>query len=171
MPRLHVLRHAKSSWDDPALADAARPLAPRGRRAAARLAAHVREAGIRPELVLCSSAARARQTLALLAEALGDPDVVVEEGLYEASSGDLVARLRTLPAEVGEALLVGHNPALQGLVLRLARPGPLRERVEGKLPTGALASLVLDASWRDLADGGATLEALALPRELPDPPR
>jgi hypothetical protein len=43
--------------------------------------------------------------------------------------------------------------------------------VEGKLPTGALASLVLDASWRDLADGGATLEALALPRELPDPPR
>jgi phosphohistidine phosphatase len=152
MAVLHVLRHAKSSWDDPGLADVDRPLAPRGRRAARRIGEHLRESGIRPALVLCSPAARARQTVELLA--LDDAEIVVEDGLYGAGAPELAARLRRLAGAVPHVLLVGHNPALQALVLELARPGELRERVAAKLPTGALA------------EGGATLTALALPREL-----
>lgn len=165
MAVLHVLRHAKSSWDEPGLADVDRPLAPRGRRAARRIGEHLSEADIRPALVLCSPATRARQTVELLA--LDDVEVAVEDSLYGAGAGELAARLRQLPDTVPEALLVGHNPALQTLVLALARPGDLRERVTGKLPTGALATLELDAGWGGLDEGGATLTALVLPRELP----
>jgi phosphohistidine phosphatase len=164
MAVLHVLRHAKSSWDDPGLADVDRPLAPRGRRAARRIGEHLRESGIRPALVLCSPAARARQTVELLA--LDDAEIVVEDGLYGAGAPELAARLRRLAGAVPHVLLVGHNPALQALVLELARPGELRERVAAKLPTGALATLRLDGAWSELEEGGATLTALALPREL-----
>jgi phosphohistidine phosphatase len=164
MAVLHVLRHAKSSWDDPELADVDRPLAPRGRRAARRIGEHLRDSGIRPALVLCSPAQRARQTVELLA--LEDAEIAVEDGLYGAGAPELAARLRQLPGAVPHVLLVGHNPALQTLVLALARPGELRERVAEKLPTGALATLRLDGAWSELDAGGAALTALVLPREL-----
>jgi len=80
--RLFVLRHAKSSWDDPGLADHDRPLAPRGRRATQAIAAHLDAAGIAPDLVLCSSARRARETLDGVA--VGG-EHVIESGLYDAS--------------------------------------------------------------------------------------
>jgi phosphohistidine phosphatase len=166
MAVLHVLRHAKSSWDEPGLADADRPLAPRGRRAARRIGQRLREAGIRPGLVLCSPAVRARETVELLGDALAGVDVAVEEALYGADADELEERLRRLPDTVAEALLVGHNPALQSLVLGLARPGELRDRAAQKLPTAALATLALDGAWAELDEGGATLTALVLPREL-----
>ena len=72
MRYLHVLRHAKSSWDDPGLEDHERPLAPRGRKAGKRLAKHLRREGIQPELVLCSSSRRTRETLELIRSVLGD---------------------------------------------------------------------------------------------------
>jgi phosphohistidine phosphatase len=165
MAVLYVLRHAKSSWDEPELADVDRPLAPRGRRAARRIGEHLRDSGIRPALVLCSPAARARQTVALLA--LDDVEVVVEDDLYGAVAGELAARVRQVPDTVAGVLLVGHNPALQALVVALAREGELRDRVAAKLPTGALATLTLDGAWAELHESGATLTALALPRELP----
>jgi phosphohistidine phosphatase len=71
MKRLYLLRHAKSSWDDPTLADRDRPLAPRGRRAARVIAEHLRREGIAPELVLCSPSRRAGQTLTGIAPGLG----------------------------------------------------------------------------------------------------
>jgi phosphohistidine phosphatase len=165
MAVLRVLRHAKSSWDEPGLADVDRPLAPRGRRAARRIGEHLRESGIRPALVLCSPAQRTKQTVELLA--LDDAEIVVEDGLYGAGASELATRLRQLPGAVPHVLLVGHNPALQTLVLELARPGELRDRVAKKLPTGALATLEIDGGWSTLEEGGATLTALVLPRELP----
>ena len=118
--RLYLLRHAKSSWGDAGLADHDRPLAPRGEKAAREVAEHARKRGIEPALVLCSTAVRARQTLAAFSFA---GRVSYEDGLYGASAGDLVARLRRLPDELPEAMVVAHNPGLQELALLLIGEG------------------------------------------------
>ena len=167
MKRLYLLRHAKSSWDDPTLADHNRPLAPRGRRAARVMAEHLRRKGIAPELVLCSPSRRTRQTLTRLAPALGEnADVQLESELYAASAADLLEVLREVPDEVDSLMMIGHNPGVQDLALSLARGGSRITRVRGKFPTGALATLELDGSWRELAPGSAELVSLVKPKEL-----
>ena len=167
MRRLHLLRHAKSSWDDPTLRDRDRPLAPRGRRAATRIARWARKHEVRPQLVVSSNAVRARDTLRRVLPGLGEPEVWIEVSLYAASAETLLERVRALPDEVEEAMLVGHNPGLVDLLLLLAEPGELRERAEAKVPTGALATLEADVGrWEDLAPGGARLVAFVVPREL-----
>jgi phosphohistidine phosphatase len=164
---LLVLRHAKSSWDDASLADGDRPLAPRGRKALPLLARHLEDNVPPPELVLCSSARRAVETLEGVRPALGDVEVRIEPGLYLADSDELIDVLRTLPAEPGTVMLVGHNPGLQELVLELAAAGDDLERVRSKLPTGALATLELDIErWADLEPRAGRLASLAVPREL-----
>ena len=165
--RLHLLRHAKSSWDDRALSDRDRPLAPRGRRATIRLARWARKHDVRPKLVVSSSALRARETLQGVLPGLGEPDVWIEVALYAASAETLLDRVRALPDEAEEAMLVGHNPGIADLLLLLAEPGELRERAEGKVPTGALATLEADIeSWSELEPGGARLVSFVVPREL-----
>lgn len=163
MKRLHILRHAKSSWDDPDLPDHERPLAPRGEKAAAKIAEHVHSAGIAPELVLCSTALRARQTLAALLPVLpGEAAIRIEDGLYGAGVEDVLARLREVDEEVGSVLVVGHNPTLHELALALTR----REDALDRFPTGALASVAFAAPWVELAAGAGELEDFAIPREL-----
>src|SRR6266511_3696210 len=111
--------------DDPALADSERPLAPRGRRASKLIARHFRSERIRPELVLCSPARRARETLERIAGALGDDaEIRIDSELYGASSSDLLARIRALPEGIGSAMLIGHNPGIQDLAVSLAGEGP-----------------------------------------------
>jgi len=167
MRTLYLLRHAKSSWDDPTLPDHARPLAPRGRRDAKRIAEHVREHGIAPELVLCSSARRTRETLKLLRPSLAAPNVRTEDGLYGASAHELVERLHAVPKAVASVLLIGHNPGLEDLALLLSSSGPDLERVREKFPTAALATLALrDASWSRLSAGDAELTAYVVPKQL-----
>jgi phosphohistidine phosphatase len=163
VPRLWLLRHAKSSWDDTALPDHERPLSARGQKACGVLRRHCAAAGVLPEVVLCSTAVRARATLDALLPALGDPELCFEDGLYLAGAHGLLTRLRSL--EVESALVVAHNPGLQELVVALARPGALRDRVEAKLPTGGLATLDHDG-WAELAPGRGVLVDLVTPREL-----
>jgi phosphohistidine phosphatase len=164
--RLHLLRHAKSSWDDDALADHERPLAPRGTRAAKRMRRYLASHDVRPALVVCSTATRAQQTLDLVLPALDSPLVAIEEGVYLASADDLARRLRELPDEAGEAMLVGHNPGLHDLAIALADEAG-RPRLAENLPTGGLVTLDLAIScWRDVEDGTATLVAFVKPREL-----
>ena len=168
---LFLLRHAKSSWKDPSLSDQDRPLAPRGRRDAKRMARYANSQGVRPELVLCSSARRARATLEELLPALGpDAAVCIDDDLYGAEVADLLARLRGIGAPVKSVLVVGHNPGLQDLAIRLAGDGePLAmEQLTAKFPTGALAVLDLGAAaWAGLAPGCAYLVRVVVPRELP----
>ena len=141
MHTLYLLRHAKSSWADPALPDHERPLASRGRRDAKRIAKHLVRLGIEPELVLCSSAQRTRETLELLRPALG--------ATHDMARGEAVCRLlrpaaRAHPrASRGNRLsnADGHNPGLQQLALVLASAGAELERLEAKFPTAALATL------------------------------
>jgi phosphohistidine phosphatase len=171
--RLYVLRHAKSSWDDHAAADHERPLSERGRRAVRVIAAYMKAKAIEPELVLCSTARRTRETL----EGLGlGSTVLVEHRLYGASADDLIERLRSLPAELRSVMLVGHNPALQMLVLRLAAGGwSGGERAEGleeirrKLPTGALVTLETTDEWAQLDVGSAELVDYVRPKALQFP--
>jgi phosphohistidine phosphatase len=167
MKRLYLLRHAKSSWDDPTLADHDRPLAARGRRAAKVMGEHLRREGIAPELVLCSSSERTRQTLTLIAPGLGESaDAQVKPELYAASAADLLEALHEVPAEVESVMVIGHNPAIQDLALSLAGDGPEVARVRSKFPTAALATLEFRASWRELARASAELVSYVKPKGL-----
>jgi phosphohistidine phosphatase len=166
MHTLYLLRHAKSSWDDPTLSDRERPLAPRGRRDAKRIAKHLRRTGSEPELVLCSSAARTRETLELVQPALAGPTVMVEEELYGASSDELLARVRLVPDAVASVMLIGHNPGIHELALSLASVGDELERLEAKFPTAALATFDLPKTWGQLAPADATLAAYVVPKQL-----
>jgi len=150
MKRLYLLRHAKSSWDDPELADHERPLSARGRRAADAIGDHMREHGIQPQLVLCSSSARTRETLARIGLS-GE----VERDLYGASASELLARVRELSPRLESVLLIGHNPGMHDLALGLTG-------APGKYPTGALATIEL-AGWT--AESGRMIDFVR-PREL-----
>jgi phosphohistidine phosphatase len=165
--QLFVLRHAKSSWSDPGLDDRERPLAPRGRQAVELLAEHVRANGVRPEQVLVSPAKRTRETLEGVAPG---GEVIVEPKLYGATAGSLLERLRSVPDDVSSVMVIGHNPAMQALVVELAdrsASDPARlESAAQKFPTGALATFELHAPWAELQPGGAVLTELVRPKDL-----
>lgn len=166
---LYLLRHAKSTWDEPVADDHDRSLAPRGRRAARLVADHLRDAQIAPALVLCSSARRTQETLELIAPALGPSAVVlVERRLYGASAGELLRRVHDVSASVPSVMVIGHNPGLEDLAATLAGAGAggASRRMAIKFPTAALAVLTVPTAWRDLAPGSATLAAFVVPRDL-----
>jgi phosphohistidine phosphatase len=159
--RLLLLRHAKSSWDDPSLPDHDRPLAPRGRKAAKRIGAHVRREQIPPDLVLCSPAKRARETLDLVAP---PGEIRFERELYGATAADLVERLRRVPDNVDAVMLIGHEPAIRDLAVALI--GRDSELADRKFPTAALATLTFTGAWSALGPERAELAAFVTPREL-----
>ncbi len=167
MKHVLLLRHGKSSWDDPKLADHDRPLAPRGRRAAKLIAEHLRRDLPAPELVLCSSARRTRDTLERISPALGGRVTVqIEDELYAASEERLLERVRELDEGVESVLLIGHNPGLERLALELAGSGDKLAGVRRKYPTAALATLEFDGTWRELRPGSAELTDFVTPKQL-----
>ena len=166
--RLWLLRHAKSSWDDPDMEDVDRPLAPRGARAADRMRQYFDAEEIRPELVLCSSALRTRETLGRILPGLGSQMTVrIEPSLYSFEADQLLDRLREVPGDVGSVMLIGHNPAMQELGSALAAEGDRLDELRKGFPTAALAELdVPVGSWEELMPGSGRLERFVLPREL-----
>jgi phosphohistidine phosphatase len=169
--RLWLLRHAKSSWGDPSVEDRDRPLAPRGERAADRMREYVVAEGIRPALVLCSSALRTRQTLARVLPALEpELEVRVESSLYTFDATPLLERLRAVPDDVASVLLIGHNPAIHELAVMLAARGDRLDQLAQKYPTGALAEIELPASsWHGVGERSGELTRFVVPRVLGDP--
>lgn len=168
--QIFLLRHAKSSWKDPGLADHDRPLAGRGRRASKLMARYLRQQGVTPALVICSSALRARQTLDRVAGS-GSPvaagKVQVERGLYLASGEHLLGRLREVRERTASVMLVGHNPGMEDLARRLAGgDGVELDRLGAKFPTGALVVLELHGRWRELTEGQCRLVAFVTPGDL-----
>jgi phosphohistidine phosphatase len=164
-----LLRHAKSSRDDPEMADFDRPLTGRGRRDAPRMGEWMKEAGLKPDLVLCSDARRARETWAGLAETLRcAAPVLFERGLYMASARALCRRLQRLPGTIGSVLVIGHNPGLEEAAEALADgAGEALERLRRKYPTAALARLEFDLSdWARLEPGTGRLSHFTTPGEL-----
>jgi phosphohistidine phosphatase len=164
---LYLVRHAKSDWEDPALADRDRPLAARGRKAASTLAGHIERSGISPALVLCSPARRTMDTLRLISGSFRDPvEILVEDELYGAPMGELLRRLRKVPAPTPSVMLIGHNPAIHELALALVGSHAAGRQLKVKFPTGAMVTLAVPGPWKDLGDEPAELLEFALPREL-----
>jgi phosphohistidine phosphatase len=168
---LLLLRHAKSAWSDPRLEDHERPLNKRGERAAEAMADHVAGKAPRPDLILCSTAMRTRQTLAPLLKRLGGPapPIALEDGLYLAPEDVLLARLRAVADDVSTVLLIGHNDGIGELAAALPGSGPAEAlaKVRDKFPTGALAVYRLpDGPWSALAPGTARLLEFVRPRDL-----
>lgn len=168
MRRVYLLRHAKSSWTDLSLADRDRPLARRGRRAAKAVARHLEAERIRPDLVLCSSARRTRETLERIEGAFGDRvEARLDEAIYGASESKLLERLTALPQEVGSVMLIGHNPGLEELALALASDGAGLARLREKYPTAALATIDLPAErWSTVERGSGELVGYVRPVDL-----
>jgi phosphohistidine phosphatase len=131
------------------------------------MADHLERDGIAPELVICSTAARTRETLDRV---IGDRDdridAHLERGLYMASADDLLDRIHAVPNEVESVMLIGHNPGIQSLALSLAGGGEKISRVRKKFPTAALATLEFDGGWDELRPGGAELVSFVRPKEL-----
>ncbi|MFI9273069.1 SixA phosphatase family protein [Kitasatospora sp. NPDC052896] len=160
--RLVVLRHAKSAWPD--VPDEERPLADRGLRDAPAAGRWLREAGIRPDAVVCSPTLRTRQTWELVSGELGAPPerLVFDERVYGAGGARLLEVVRQLPDEWRCVLLVGHQPGVQELVLALA--GDVGGKVARKFPTAGIAVLALDGPWARAVEGAARLSAFVAPR-------
>ena len=162
MKELLILRHAKSSWKEPGLTDHDRPLNGRGRRDAPRIGRLVRDTEILPDVILCSTARRARQTVELLVEASScTAEVHSDRGLYLAGPDGYLELSSALPERWERAMVVGHNPGLEELVTLLTGE-------DATLPTAALARVGLAIeSWSELAGGaGGQLLRLWIPREL-----
>jgi phosphohistidine phosphatase len=169
MKTLYLLRHAKSDWGNPGLDDHDRPLAARGERAAAVMGVHFAQQQYQPSLVLCSSARRTRQTLeALLPHLARYPELVVEEGIYLASCGQLLSRVQELDDGQAGVLLIGHNPGIAELARTLAGSGEQAAlRRLARFPTAASAVCQFDLEhWRDLAPGSGRLLSYATPKDL-----
>lgn len=169
---LMLLRHAKSGWDDPTLADIERPLSPRGIQAAPSMGAYIAGEHLVPDLVLCSSAVRTRQTLVLILPHLGNPSppIVHEHGLYLAAASELISRIRAIAPGPRRVMLIGHNPGMHAAAMTLAGSGRRHDitALASKFPTAALAVLTFDCPhWRDVRPTSGHLAAFATPRTLP----
>ncbi|MFJ3673124.1 SixA phosphatase family protein [Streptomyces sp. NPDC090106] len=165
--RLVVLRHAKSAWPE-GVADHRRPLAPRGRRDAPAAGRALAEADCLPDLALCSTAVRTRQTWDLASAQWGTPPPVRHDPrLYGADVPELLDVVHEVPAEVETLLLIGHNPGLEELVLTLAGDGldDTLDQVRLKFPTSALAVLTwYGTTWQALSPGRALLTGVTVAR-------
>lgn len=170
MKRLTLLRHAKSTWDDPVARDFDRPLNRRGRRAARTMGLEMKRLELRFDKVIASSAARVVETLAELAQAYGDglaPEL--HRNIYLAPPETLLECVRATPETIQSLLVVGHNPGLESLTLLLTakESGTLREQAEVKYPTAALAEISLPVEhWREVKRGEGKLERFIRPRDL-----
>lgn len=173
MRQLLLLRHAKSSWDDPRLADHARPINARGRRAADAMADAMRDLGLAPDIVLVSSARRTLQTLEAIGPIEGSPLIEPMDALYLAPWPTLLDTLRDVRETARSVLLIGHNPGLHELAMALAGPvgmatgNPMAARLADAYPTAALTEFSIVLPWRLLETGGGRLLRFLTPADLP----
>lgn len=164
--RLILMRHAKSSWDDPLRDDHARPLNARGRRSAVALGKWLAEKGYLPDSVLCSDAVRTRETLDGLGLGAAMP-VHYLPALYHASTGVILRSLQENAAG-GCVLILTHNPGCADFADRIVTAPPRHDRFHD-YPTGA--TLVVDlpaSSWDEVAFHSGQVVAFITPRELTD---
>lgn len=170
MKTLSLLRHAKSSWDDPVERDFDRPLNGRGHRAARRMGEWLKQNDVRFDAVIASPALRVRQTIEGVEaglEARLRPDF--DKRIYMASAALLFDVVRDTPEGVGHLLLVGHNPGLEDMLLLATRGdcSKLRKEAELKYPTATFATIRLPVwHWAEIEEGGSRLVTFVRPRDL-----
>jgi len=157
-----LFRHAKSDWDVPFGSDADRPLAPRGREAAARIGRFLTRIREAPDLVVSSPAVRAWETARIAGEAGSwGSETVLEDALYSAGEASILRLVRDLDDGVGRVALVGHEPTTSSLAAELTGGGQIR------FPTAAIARIRFPAErWRDLRPRSGTLSWHVTPKIL-----
>lgn len=172
MPKLMLLRHAKSD-QDAKVEDHERPLSKRGRHDAPRMGEYMRAQNYEPALVLCSTSERTRETWDLVGPKLkSSPQVRFDKALYLAAWPNLLAMVQGVPADTPSVMLIGHNPGMEQLAVALAiqpKTPSERGRVESmskKYPTCALAVLEFEGDWRGVAPGTGRLTAFVRPKDL-----
>ncbi len=172
MKQLVLLRHFKSSWAEPGLADRDRALAPRGQRDAIAMAETIVARDLAPDRILCSPARRTRETLALLQERIQcDCPIDFLEELYSGPEADYRRIIANRGADAGRLMVIGHNPKIHITAVELIGSGQRGdlEHIEAKYPTGALAAIEFDAkSWHAITEDSGKLTAFIRPRELED---
>ena len=175
MKSLYLLRHAEAARGKAIDEDFDCPLLPRGREAAARLGGSLHAEGLRPDLVLCSGARRARETWEVLSEQLsaGDGEPIAletQDDLYLAAMPKLLAILRAASGDRESILVIGHNPGLQQLASRLSGPGSedgALHKLRRGLPSGGFVALSLEGEdWARIKPGAARLERVLFPADL-----
>ena len=168
--RLILLRHAKSAWDNPSLADFERPLSNRGRKAAPLIGAYLERKGLVPGLVLSSSANRAVETLDLASASWQTkPAIRKLKSLYLAMPREMLRRVQAIGPEPDCVMLVGHNPGIADLANWLCSSGEIAQRasLSRKFPTGAVAVIEFDVQdWAEVdAETGALID-FATPKQI-----
>ena len=161
MKTLFLLRHAKSSWKDETLADFERPLNSRGKRASQTMAAFLNQEKIKPDLILSSTAQRARETIEIIRQCgAASGDLRFDERIYEATVDRLFEVITEIDNAVRVALIVGHNPGMEELIKGLTGTSE-------PMPTAALAKIPLKISnWKNAPEKPGTLEWVMTPKQL-----
>ncbi len=171
MKKLILLRHAKSSWDDPGLDDHDRTLNKRGKAASPVIGEWLTHRNHLPDAILCSTAVRARETLRRLAlPESASRAVTFLPALYHASPETMLEVLRAVETDVDTVLLVGHQPGLGAMTRLMSDHATARcKRAFEHFPTAAAAVLEADVPrWKDIGYGEANFIDFAKPRELMD---
>lgn len=171
MRELFLLRHAKAMNDSPSGDDLGRPLASRGQKAAVALGREMARRGWYPHRALVSSASRTRETWKFVATGIGDfaPSAYIDDRLYHARASSALDIIRETPDTVRALILVGHNPIMHELSLRLSGDGSdskAHDRLRAKFPTASIARFEYDGSWGELDLHQARLTDFLRPRDL-----
>lgn len=162
MKKLFIIRHAKSSWATPSLADRQRPLNNRGFRDAPFMAKLLQKTGVKPDLILSSPAKRAYTTACFFAEAFRIPekDIQKDDRIYHAFPSDVVDIIQNLPEDIETVLLFGHNPTFTSVANKYADQTILN------MPTCSIAHVEADISdWNDFNKGTASMVAFHYPKQ------
>lgn len=169
MKSLTLLRHAKSSWNDPVARDFDRPLNPRGRRAARTVGRQMCAEALAFDAIMASPACRVIETLEEVGQACPLGAAVYDQRIYLAATATLLEIIHETSDDARRLLLVGHNPGLENLALLLARAdgSALRGELELKYPTGTLAEIQFPVErWADVEEESGSLVRFIRPRDL-----
>lgn len=163
MKSLYIVRHAKSSWDDPELSDEERPLLEKGIKRTQKVIEYLRGHQVRIDLLISSHAVRAYETARIIADGIGYPveRIIQMPVIYHADEDELLGELLNLSDEVQSVMLVGHNPGFTRFASYM-----LGKELEW-LPTSSVIRIDIDAAcWKDIIDSPRTLNFMVYPRML-----
>lgn len=163
MKTLFVIRHAKSSWNDPDLDDIDRPLNKRGKRNAPEMGKRLSAKGVKPDLLITSPAKRAATTAKKIAKALSYPkdQIVIDQTLYHGTNQEVINVIRNVSDEIGTLMIFGHNPGFTDLVNQLSGSSIYN------IPTCGIAEIGFDIqSWNDIDKNKGRLIDFDYPKKV-----
>ncbi len=172
MKTLHLLRHAKAAEINPQGTDFERPLSKRGIAACKAVSNYLATTGFSVDRVFCSPAQRTKETYTFIKDSLGGAKTSFREKLYLIDAGDLLNLIGDFSNSISSAMIIGHNPSLHMIALRLTYDAidkelPNLNLLTTKFPTGALCSLTFNTDdWQMVTRGRGTLTAFIRPKDL-----